>query len=133
MIDFSEDSVPFTIIAATKPDEPTTFVRDENLTTKTQVAFSWSPPSNTGALPLIDYEIEMDDNNDGVYTQVASGVTSTSYTKTDLSAGNSYHFRVRARNSIDFSDYSSVFTIIAATKPEQPTTFVRNEISTTKT
>ena len=69
---------------------------------------------------MLDYSIEMDDNNDGIYSEIATGVTSTSYTKTGLSAGTSYKFRVRARNSVDFSDYSSVFTIVAATVPSQP-------------
>ena len=39
---------------------------------------------------VIDYAIEMDDNNDGIYTEVATGITSTSYTKTGLTEGTSY-------------------------------------------
>ena len=59
----------------------------------------------------------MDDNNDGVYSEVASGITTTSYTKTGLSAGTTYKFRVRARNGVGLSVYSSVFSIVAGTIP----------------
>ena len=120
-------SSSFAIIAAQKPDEPTTFIRDEVSTTKTQVSFSWSGPVENGGLAVIDYSIDMDNNI------VATGITSTSYTQTGLSVGTSYTFRVKSRNAIDFSEYSQVFTIIAAVKPDEPTTFVRDESTTTKT
>ena len=62
----------------------------------------------------------MVDNSDGNYNEIATGVTSTSYTQTGLQAGTLYKFRVRARNTFYFSDYSSEFSIIAATIPSQP-------------
>ena len=105
-------------IADVVPDPPTTFVRDELSTTKTQVAFSWSAPVIDGGDTVIDYAIEMDDDNDDVYTEIATGVTSTSYTQTGLQAGDPYRFRVRARNGIGYSSYSSVFLIVAATIPK---------------
>ena len=55
-------------IAPVKPDPPTTLVRDEGLTTKTQVSFTWSAPANDGGSIVIDYAIEMDNTNDGIYT-----------------------------------------------------------------
>ena len=67
-----------------------------------------------------DYSIEMDDNNDGSFTLVASGITQTSYMQTGLTAGASYNFRLRTRNAVGFSSYSTVFTTIAATVPSQP-------------
>ena len=69
---------------------------------------------------VIDYSVEMDDNNDGSFTLVSSAITLTSYMQTGLSAGTSYNFRVRARNAVGFSTYSTVFTILAATVPSQP-------------
>ena len=69
----------------------------------------------------------MDSNNSGSYTEVANGVTSTSYTQLGLAEGTSYQFRVRARNSIGLSSYSTAFTIIAATLPDEPTNFVRDD------
>ena len=62
----------------------------------------------------------MDDNNDGLFEVVTSGITSTSHIETGLSSGNSYKFRVKARNAVDFSSYSTDFTIVAVTVPSQP-------------
>ena len=64
--------------------------------------------------------MDVDDNNDDIYSEVAAGIILTSYTKTGLSAGKTYRFRVRARNGVDLSVYSSVFSIVAATLPSQP-------------
>ena len=89
-VGYSSYSTPFTILAAIIPDEPINFERDEGLTSKTQVAFTWSAPSDNGGSAVIDYAIEMDSNNSGSYTEVATGVTSTSYTKTGLTEGQSY-------------------------------------------
>ena len=54
-------------IADVVPDPPTTFVRDDVATTKSQVSFSWTPPVIDGGNTVIDYAIEMDDDNDGLY------------------------------------------------------------------
>ena len=62
----------------------------------------------------------MDDNNDGTFTLVASGITQTSYVQKGLTAGASYNFRLRTRNAVGFSSYSIVFTIVAATVPSLP-------------
>ena len=109
-------------IAAVKPNKPTTLVRDDTSTTKTQVSFSWSAPLNDGGSSVLDYEVEMDDNNDNVYSVVATGLTSTAHIETGLSAGSANRFKVRARNAVDYSDYSDVFTITAATVPSKPAT-----------
>ena len=63
-------------------------------------------------------------------TEVATGVTSTSYTQNGLSAGTTYAFKVRARNAVGLSSYSQVISIVAATipsKPNAPTTSVIDE------
>ena len=103
-------------IADVEPDAPTTLSKIDAQTTETQVSFSWSAPANDGGDAVIDYSIEMDDNNDDVFTEVASAVTDTSYTHTGVTAGETYRFRVRARNSVGFSPYSDVFTIAADTE-----------------
>ena len=71
-------------IADVIPDPPTTFIRNEVLTSKSQVAFSWSAPVSDGGDTVIDYSVEMDHNNDDIYTEVATGITATSYTQTSL-------------------------------------------------
>ena len=57
-VGYSSYSTPFTILAAIIPDEPINFERDEGLTSKTQVAFTWSAPSDNGGSAVIDYAIE---------------------------------------------------------------------------
>ena len=116
----SSNSAQYTVIAATVPNPPTSFVRNNFLTTKSQVAFSWTAPTSNGGSLVKDYSIEMDENNDGSFILVASGITATSYVQTGLSAGTSYNFRVRTRNAVGSSTYSTVFTILAATVPSQP-------------
>ena len=59
----------------------------------------------------------MDHDNDNVYLEIATGVTLTSYTLTGLSEGNTYRFKVRARNVVGLSQYSTVFSIVAGTIP----------------
>ena len=76
----SVNSAEYEIIAASTPDAPVSFLRDEVNTSKTQVAFSWSAPPDNGGSPIIDYAVDMDDNNDGVYEEVASAVTSAQHT-----------------------------------------------------
>ena len=44
------------------------------------MSFSWSAPANDGGDTVIDYAIEMDANDDGNFSEVESGVTSTSHT-----------------------------------------------------
>ena len=118
----SVDSAEYQVIGASLPNKPTTLVRDDTSTTKTQVSFSWSAPVDNGGSSIIDYEVEMDDNNDNVYSVVATGIGSTAHIETGLSAGNAYRFKVRARNAIGYSVYSDVFTITAATVPSKPAT-----------
>ena len=113
----SSNSAQYSVIAATVPNPPTSFVRNNLLTTKSQVAFSWTAPTMNGGSVVRDYSVEMDDNNDGSFSLVASGITATNFVQTGLSAGTSYNFRIKARNAVGSSSYSTVFTILAATVP----------------
>jgi len=51
---------------------------------------------------------------------LASGVDSQQYTATSLTSGVIYQFKIEARNSYGFSDYSDVLTLLCAYKPEAP-------------
>ena len=72
-------------------------------------------------------------DDDGFYS--VANVTETSYDKTDdITSGATYQYRVKARNEVGYGEYSSVISIIAATKPtDAPTNFIRNDQLTTKT
>ena len=104
-------------IADVEPDPPTNLLRDEALTSKTQVTFTWTAPANDGGDALIGYSIEMDHDNDDVYIEVGSGSTLTSFTMTGMAEGSTYRFRVRAQNDIGYSTYSDVISITAAIVP----------------
>ena len=95
-IGLSEYSSVFTILAAVVPDEPVNFVRDQGQTTENQVTFTWSAPADDGANTIIDYSVEMYNDNDSAFQEVATGLTSTTYTETSLTPGTIYRFRVRA-------------------------------------
>ena len=59
----------------------------------------------------------------------------TNYTTdTDINSGETYLFRVRARNSVGFGNYSDVLEILAAVAPVTPPTgLVRDEELTNTT
>ena len=116
----SADSAAYSVVGATVPDPPTSFSRNDALTTTTQVAFSWSAPVDDGGSTILDYSVLIDDNNDGEYSVAAAASTSASHEQAGLSPGNTYRFRVTARNIVGASEQSAVFTILAATVPGQP-------------
>ena len=69
---------------------------------------------------MIDYTIEYDNGVAGLYDTAAEGVANTNYIQTGLSAGTEYTFRVKARNAVDFSEWSDTYRITAATVPDPP-------------
>jgi hypothetical protein len=105
---------------ATVPDAPTSLARDSANTNKTQVAITWSPGASNGGTVVIDYSVYWDQGTNN-YVLAASGVTTTSYTKTTgITAGTTYKFKVKARNAIGLSADSAEFSIVAATVPSAP-------------
>ena len=74
------------------PNQPTSVTRDSVNTSSSQVVFTWSTPTSSGA-PILDYTIQWDQGT-GSYVQAASGVTALTYTKTGVSAGVTYKFKI---------------------------------------
>lgn len=100
-------------IILTVPDAPVNLANVVTITSGSQIGLTWSPGIGQGGTPLLDYRITFDQGN-GNFVQLVSGLTSTSYTVTGLTAGNTYQFKVQARNSFDYSDFSNVASILAA-------------------
>ena len=96
---------------------PTNFVRNEINTHTTRVWFSWSRPAEVSSSSYVRYEIEMDDGNGGAFSVVRRNYGNTAYAKNVSTTGATYRFRVRSTNGIDYSVYSSTFSIIAGTVP----------------
>jgi hypothetical protein len=63
--------------------------------TSTTNGLTWSPGSHDGGLTVDDYRINQKVQG-GSYSVVATGVTSTSYTVTDLTIGTTYEFTVES-------------------------------------
>ena len=91
----------------TIPDTPTNLQENEEETTGNQASFTWTAPADNVGLPILDYSVEQYNDANGSFAEVASSLTETSYTQTSLSENTDYKFRVRARNSLGFGDYSS--------------------------
>ncbi len=81
-----------------------------------QVMLSWVQPS--GGAEVTDYEYEQDVSG----TWISTGSTTTSYTVTGLTNGQTYTFRVRAANSAGASAASAASpSVTPATVPGAPT------------
>jgi fibronectin type 3 domain-containing protein/N-acetylneuraminic acid mutarotase/outer membrane biosynthesis protein TonB len=70
--------------------------------TSSSLAISW-----TGVSGATSYNLYRSTFSTGPYSQVASGLTSTSYTNTGLSSGTTYYYKVSAVNSCGESSQSS--------------------------
>ena len=68
---------------------------------------------------MIDYKVHWDQGSNS-FEELATGVTATSYTKTGLTAGTTYVFKVKARNALGDSAFSSTVSILAASVPSTP-------------
>lgn len=73
------------------------------------------------------------DQSTGNYVDLATGLTATSYTAINLIGGNTYKFKVRARNSVGYSVSSSEVSILCARAPDAPVSVSRNSLTTTST
>lgn len=90
-------------------------------TTKTQISISWTDGNYNGGQTIIDYRLWYDQATNGVdYIIISSTLYVKSYIITGLTAGKTYKFRVEARNSIGYSDYSNELEAIAAIVPVAP-------------
>ena len=74
------------------PSPPTELTRNDKLTSQTQVSFTWAAPENDGGEPVEDYTVSLK-NADG-FDDIASGLTTKSYTLTPATSGETYSFRV---------------------------------------
>ena len=59
---------------------------------------------------------------------LASGVTDTAYLATDLTAGVTYEFKIEARTSYGYSEFSETITLLCAFKPDPPQTVTTENV-----
>ena len=80
------------------PDEPTDLVATAN--GQTQIDLQWVGPRNDGGSPITGYQIDVSENGGATWSVLVenSRSTSTAYSHTGLSAGETRYYRVRAIN-----------------------------------
>lgn len=71
-----ELSEPYLVVAATVPDAPIELTRNDDLTSKTVVSFTWSEGTSHGGTPVIDYRISFDQSTND-FVVIGSQFTST--------------------------------------------------------
>jgi len=104
------------------PDAPVDLQNNPAITDSTRIGVTWFPGSSTGGTPIIDYEISYAEEASSEFTVLDSAVALNEYTTTiPLVEGQNYKFKVRARNSVGYSEYSAEVVIRVATEPEVPT------------
>jgi hypothetical protein len=121
------------IRAASVPTAPQTLANNAGVTSSGTVGLTWSVPSSNGGSAVIDYQISYKSGN-GAFSVLASGITTTSYTASSLTADVVYTFKVTARNLVGLGTDSSEVAIRAAaipSVPAAPTTAVNTNVSVT--
>ena len=91
------------IIAANAPDPPTDLTRV--YADGTMITIEWTAPTETGGIPVIDYQVFWDYGEGGSYERIASTTDSDRlFTQdTDIIGGRTYSFTVIAVNAVDQS------------------------------
>lgn len=84
-----------------------------------KISVSWTPGSANGS-PITEFEVART-SADGRDSKRQSCGMETRCTLTDLNNGTPYSLRVRARNSIGWSEYSDAVTATPDTVPSAPT------------
>jgi hypothetical protein len=83
-----------------------------------------TPPASTGLSPVIDYTLEyrLSSSTNWIAIPGVTTTTPTSYTIPNLTYGESYQAKVRARNSEGMSNYSNTATATVPFRvPDSPT------------
>ena len=102
--------------AATAPGAPTGLTATTD--GQTRIDLSWNAPSNTGGATITGYKIEVSTNGTSWSNLVANTrSTSTSYSHTGLTAGNTRYYRVSAINSAGTGAASNVVNATTASSP----------------
>jgi len=122
-------------IIKTTPTRMNTPVEDPS-TSSSQIVITWSPISSiedTGADSVFYYSLEWNQGSSvNVWQELTTpNVLVTSYTMTSgFTAGVTYTFRVRAKNSIGLGVYSFTILVTPASIPSKMATVATSTVST---
>ena len=100
------------------------------LTTETQVDVYWNPLTTLDQMggstcTIISYNLDWDKGTDGAEWEELTGIyslyaASQFLQAVDVSSGNYYRFKVRAKNKYGWGEMSDDITILAAIQPDAP-------------
>lgn len=120
-------------IILTQPDKPINVANDASVTNAQQIGLTWQEGAANGGATVEDYRITYDQGG-STYIDLATGVTSTSYTTTiTLTPGTTYKFKIEARNTYGYSDLSDEVSILAAQVPDAPVSLANDATVTSST
>ncbi len=120
---YSPQASATTQAAPTLPAAPATL--NANADSPTQITLSWSAGSGAAS-----YRVERKGPGEVSFSQIASGVTTTSFVDSGRTPSSTYSYQVRSENAAGLSGYSP---IASATTPQQPVSsaFTSVDISST--
>lgn len=102
------------------PDAPLNLQNVPTITSATQIGLLWEEGPENGGSTVIDYTIDYDQSN-GDWTELVNSLIDKEYTTLiDLIEGNTYTFKVKARNTVGFGLYSLTTSILVAQRPNKP-------------
>lgn len=116
----SKDSESLSVLAARRPDAPTSLADDSVVTKATQIGLTWSDGAYNGGSPITNYQVYFAQASSVDFT-LFSTVNTRSATVTGLSSGSQYKFYVKSSNIVGQSLQSTEVTILAAQAPDAPT------------
>jgi hypothetical protein len=103
----------------TVPDAPISVQDDPSITSDEQVKIVWTDGENNGGTSVLDYSVYFDQGvNDWVL--ISNNVVSREFTKTGLTSGTTYAFKVASRNAVGLGPESTSISILAAKVPDRP-------------
>ena len=106
-------------VITTQPDQPTNVAEVYDQRSKSTLGLTWVAPVFTGGAVVDDYRVSFAEQGQA-FSVLASGVTDTTYLATDLTAGVTYEFKIEARTSYGYSEFSETITLLCAFKPDPP-------------
>jgi len=121
VVDEGPQSSEVAIIVATKPDQPDPPTKTSASTSS--ISIEWVAPHDGGS-PLTNFLLLMNSGTGSTtYTQIAdiTDISVTTYTKSGLTSGQDYKFKIIAVNLVDESTPSNPSPdITAAVVPDAP-------------
>jgi len=108
-----------TFTTASLPNAPTNLIKLSQTATSVTLKWTDNATNETG------FRVERSIGNDSTFTEISSnlGSNTTIFVSPNLVAGTTYFYRVRALNSIGFSDYSNQLEILFSVGINQSTSF----------